>query len=237
MKPIIFNTEMVQAILDGNKSQTRRVIKRKGYDEQINASDMEFATPSHDPAWWDIGKRRTEAEDGRSPFLTHLNCIGVSPRYQPGDTLYVRETWAKLCEVDENGFTHYDRSNYYYRTDGEQQIDLYDDDGMFLDDQNIKWKPSIHMPKEAARIFLRVTDVRVERLQDISSADVAAEGISREMAFVATLGSIMNTSLNWRGAYAKLWNELYAKKGYGWESNPWVGAYTFERCEKPEETQ
>ena len=91
------------------------------------------------------------------------------------------------------------------------------------------------MPRDVARIFLRVTDVRVERIQDISEADCIAEGIKEEDAYYNKMFRNTDSSEFARAMYAKLWDSLNAKRGYGWDMNPWVWVYTFERCEKPGE--
>lgn len=135
IKPILFNTEMVRAILDGRKTCTRRLVK---------------FLPGENSQWTGYIKDGLMLYNGRNE-----PCIRKAP-YQPGDTLYVRETWKKA----PNG--------YYYYEDW-QRGDIAD---------LTKWKPSIHMPKEAARIWLRVTDVRVERLQEINAEGIRNEGIS-----------------------------------------------------------
>lgn len=126
----------------------------------------------------------------------------------PGDILYVRETWKKA----PNG--------YYYYEDW-QRNDIAD---------VTKWKPSIHMPKEATRIWLKVTDVRVERLQDITSEQISREGVEVEYPHV------LNGEEK-RYAFSTLWNSTIKKSDlnrYGWDANPWVWVIEFERCEKPE---
>lgn len=137
IKPILFNTEMVRAILDGRKSCTRRLVK--------------FFS-GENPRWTGYIKDGLMLYNGKNE-----PCIRKAP-YQPGDTLYVRETWKKA----PNG--------YYYYEDW-QRGDIAD---------LTKWKPSIHMPKEAARIWLKVTDVRVERLQEITSEQICREGVEVE---------------------------------------------------------
>lgn len=181
---ILFNTEMVRAILDGRKSCTRRIVKH----------DVEaiLNSPYH--------KKHPEVEDKQ--IISKL-CF---PPYQPGDILYVRETWKKA----PNG--------YYYYEDW-QRNDIAD---------VTKWKPSIHMPKEAARIWLKVTDVRVERLQEITIDGIRNEGIS-SMAVHA--GDMEIALKEWKN----LWNSTIKKTdldSYGWEANPWVWVIEFERCEK-----
>lgn len=187
--PILFNMEMVRSILDGRKSCTRRIIKPQpqGYFEV-----------SEEPLYiYD-----TDGKQGK-----------ITPPYQPGDILYVRETWKQA----PNG--------YYYYEDW-QKDDIAD---------VTKWKPSIHMPKEAARIWLKVTDVRVERLQEITRLSVQKEGIEvdpKECAgkfdFITELFLL----------FQKLWDSTIKKSNlnhYGWDANPYVWVIEFERCEKPKE--
>lgn len=154
MKPILFNTEMVKAVLEGRKTVTRRIIKpQPGFHEElfyIYAASRKS----------DIGK-----------WQSKISTRKWTPPYHAGDILYVRETWTELFYVDPNGYTHFDQSMYYYAADGTPDITLVDGDGFEEDDQRIRWKPSIHMPKEIARIFLRVKRVSVERLQDITNAE------------------------------------------------------------------
>lgn len=183
IKPILFNAEMVRAILDGRKSCTRRIIKPQpqGYFEV-----------SEEPLYiYD-----TDGKQGK-----------ITPPYQPGDILYVRETWKQA----PNG--------YYYYEDW-QRNNIAD---------VTKWKPSIHMPKGAARIWLRVTDVRVERLQEITSEQIGREGVEVEYPHV------LNGEEK-RYAFSTLWNSTIKKSDldcYGWDANPWVWVIEFERCEKP----
>ena len=187
IKPILFNTEMVRAILDGRKTCTRRLVR---------------FLPGENPQWTGYIRDGLMLYNGRNE-----PCIMKAP-YQPGDILYVRETWKRA----PNG--------YYYYEDW-QRNDIAD---------ITKWKPSIHMPKEAARIFLKVTDVRVERLQEITIDDIRNEGLS-SMAVHA--GDMEIAIEEWKN----LWNSTIKKSDldcYGWDANPWVWVIEFERCEKPE---
>jgi hypothetical protein len=174
--PILFNTEMVRAILGGRKSCTRRVVKPQ-----------------------------PTARYG-------AQCI--KPPYQSGDILYVRETWKRAL----NG--------YYYYEDW-QRDDIAD---------ITKWKPSIHMPKEAARIWLKVTNVRVERLQEITVDGCHREGINIETSAV-TDGETLNRKHDFSlEKFETLWDSTVKKSDldrYGWDANPWVWVIEFERCEKP----
>lgn len=161
-KPIIFNTDMVIKILKGIKTNTGRPIKVQAYIQQLRDGRFE--------ASWDGGF------DNKVKY--------IKPKYQVGDILYVRETWTELCNVDEHGYTHYDECNYYYIADGIPTIDLYDDDGFLLDDQRIKWKPSIHMPKEAARLFLKVVDVKAQMLKETTVEQAHKEGFDTLQEFI-----------------------------------------------------
>lgn len=177
MKPILFNTEMVQAILEGRKTQTRRVIKPQPKEDLI--TDM-------------------------------LNKY----TYAVGDILWVRETWNDLSNNE---------GNFVYLADGDKGLK----DKFFgvLTTKDIKWKPSIHMPKASARIFLKVTDVRVERLQDITEEDARAEGV------IPIYGNEFASEKRHYPAFARLWDSLNAKRGFGWDTNPWVWVIQFERVE------
>lgn len=191
--PILFNTEMVRAILDGRKDATRRIVKDFIPDDAV----WGYTAFTHKGY---ISCRGTFA-DGDGEKFFKLPC-------EPGDILYVRETWKKA----PNG--------YYYYEDW-QRNDIAD---------VTKWKPSIHMPKGAARIWLKVTDVRVERLQEITIDDIRNEGLS-SMAVHA--GDMEIAIEEWKN----LWNSTIKKSDldrYGWDANPWVWVIEFERCEKPE---
>nr|DAQ42568.1 MAG TPA: ASCH domain protein [Caudoviricetes sp.] len=193
IKPILFNTEMVRAILDGRKDATRRIVKGFIPDDAV------WGYTAFTPKGY-ISCRGTFA-DGYGEKFFKLPC-------EPGDILYVRETWKKA----PNG--------YYYYEDW-QRNDIAD---------VTKWKPSIHMPKEAARIWLKVTDVRVERLQEITAEQIGREGVEVEYPHV------LNGEEK-RYAFSTLWNSTVKKSDldrYGWNANPWVWVIKFERCEKPE---
>lgn len=192
IKPILFNTEMVRAILDGRKTVTRRLVK--------------FLSRKN-PNWTGYVKDGLMLYNGRNE-----PCIKKAP-YQPGDILYVRESYSELS------------FGYVYKADGENIDHL---------GNVIKWHPSIHMPKEAARIWLKVTDVRVERLQEITEVGIEKEGVEvdpKECAgkfdFISELFLL----------FQRLWNSTIKNSdldSYGWSANPWVWVVEFERCEKPE---
>lgn len=232
-RPILFNTEMVKAILDGRKTQTRRIIKPQ---------------PSN-PRWNNIGW--IGWDDGHG-YRMKSPC-------EVGDVLWVRETWAEM----PHGFV--------YRADGEKH------EGW---DREDRWRPSLYMPKEAARIFLKVRNVRVERLQSISHFDAINEGIGHIFdnltdadykSWAARSGYAGKEKSDWpytnylwhgnfgtcgtgnkisdawpyqyrgyenpRYSFSSLWNSTVPMKNwdqYGWEANPWVFVIAFERCEMPE---
>jgi hypothetical protein len=190
INPILFNTEMVRAILDGRKGATRRIVKGFIPDDAV----WGYTAFTHKVY---ISCRGTFA-DGDGEKFFKLPC-------EPGDILYVRETWKKA----PNG--------YYYYEDW-QRNDIAD---------ITKWKPSIHMPKEAARIWLKVMNVRVERLQEITEVQAQAEGCN---------SGLLTGACTARGQFEDLWNSTVKKSDidrYGWDANPYVWVISFERCEKP----
>lgn len=187
--PILFNTQMVRAILNGEKTSTRRIIK------SIN---------------------------------TNIETLKKACQYQPGDILYVRETWehfeCRNCDGDERGNCPKEPQKnvldkicgcYMYRATDDIRGDA-------------KWHPSIHMPKEAARIWLKVTNVRVEHLQDMQIEDIAKEGLHFNK---------YTTDKEKVSEFSKLWNSTVNKSDihiYGWNANPLVYVIDFEVITKPE---
>lgn len=206
IKPILFNTEMVRAILDGRKTCTRRLLK--------------------------------------GPFTVHPNGYITKPRgnenlcpyeppYQPGDILYVREAFYR----DENCIL--------YKADNEKLTGYRNMSG---EDVSVKWRPSIHMPKEAARIWLKVMDVRVERLQEINEKQACMEGTDPwDEACYENNGWHPTFSdpdsggdPNMIEGFHKLWNSTIKKSDldrYGWDANPYVFVIEFVKIDKPEEIQ
>lgn len=206
-KPILFNTEMVRATLDGRKCVTRRCIRpRYKEDEGGFCVCTRIATGERwvEKMDWDEG---TIFPDGNT---RHVN----SP-YHPGDILYVRETW-RPAEIKCDG-----GAEFFYFADGFSDASNKPEVG------RRKWRPSIHMPKEAARIFLRVTDVRVERLQDMTQEDAEKEGFGENL----TVQKFMESPLL---RFSDLWNSTIKNQDldkYGWGANPWVWVIEFERME------
>ena len=233
IKPILFNTEMVRAILDGRKTCTRRAIKPQ--PDEKHKFPLGFVTDSTEKKKAGCFGFGIDEYGGSIKY--------VKPPYQPEDILYVRETWNKGLE------------RYMYRAD-------YSDTEKFYQggkEIEMKWHPSIHMPKEAARIWLKVTDVRVERLQEITESGAKAEGI-RGYTKDGNLYKYAVTDDWWidyhnkhkeivtgtwwqdmprtaKDAFSYLWNSTIKKSDldlYGWNANPWVWTIEYERCEKPE---
>jgi hypothetical protein len=224
MKPILFNTEMVRATLDGRKTQTRRVSKlqfhRSEYDRDF-ISWQEFD---------DHGNLLRFCDGSLKRYIK--NC---SPYGQPGDLLYVREAWDIGAGISGCGEHHRAFYTIEYRAGGPEKelsfIGHSDNDpySSTLDKGNGgDWRPSIHMPKWAARLFLEITAVRVERLQDMDPSDCIAEGI-----LPASLhGYDMDTEAEKWEEWITLWDSI-AKPGEKWDDNPWVWVYEFKRTEAP----
>lgn len=218
IKPILFNTEMVRAIMDGRKSCTRRLVKPQ--PDEKHAYPLGFVTDSTEKK--EVGCFGFGVDE-YGGFIQY-----AKPPYQPGDILYVRETWERFecwnCEGDERGNCPKEpRKSVLYKTCGCYMYRATDEIS-----GDAKWHPSIHMPKEAARIWLKVTDVRVQRLQEMWASDVSKEGI------YFTKPTTADEMLM---AFAKLWNSTIKKSDldrYGWDANPYVWVIEFERCEKPE---
>jgi len=212
MKPILFNTEMVQAILDGRKTTTRRPVKNLAISD--NGDGYFIAKEIHKG---EITEYLNETFGGPYDFVAG-NAVQYA-RYQKGDILYVRETYSDVEIVG-----HPETRKRYYRAD-----DNYPD--------YIPWRPSIFMPREAARIFLKVTDVKAEQLHDITEEQIKQEGI--EFVSGYDVRDIpLNTWDYFEMLFKRLWNSTIKKSDlplYGWDANPWVWVISFERCEKPKE--
>lgn len=220
--PILFNGEMVRAILEGRKTQTRRVIKPQ---PTIIAKDAYFTRGL------DVPRNKSGLDSG---------CDIKCPYGVPGDKLWARETfvietnvglgsdckppfddgrplnWVNNFEGDDSW-----EQCHYRATDPAPEL-AYDD----YDDTQCRWRPSIHMPRWASRINLKITDIRVERVQDISDEDVIAEGIEtspeyRDGVPFVDLRYVIKD-------FHKLWDSINEKRGYGWDKNPFVWVVEFK---------
>ncbi|MDB1947635.1 hypothetical protein PMY35_07355 [Clostridium tertium] len=224
MKPILFNTEMVKEIMEGRKAVTRRIIKKTNNKDFIRF--VTCSVPKGDEGKVDFG--RGSLEDIGNANIDEY----VRPPYKVGDILYVRETWSTQYNGvdDDNGY-----GEYVYKADG---VKLDNSEGNCS-----KWRPSIHMPKEAARIFLKVTNVRVERLQDITEEGAIKEGIrvytKDEKVYKYALNEEQYPWIVMTREpitpFCELWNSTIKKEQlnkYSWQANPWVWVIEFERIEK-----
>lgn len=199
-RPILFSGPMVRAILDGRKTQTRRVVKPQ---------------PVKEGNLWQLYGAGWSGSN--CPVMPGHSLASRGPFGGPGDRLWVRETWAPMCRTaDPHCWCADDparQRNHFveYRADTN---DPYPGEWPAEDARGYvdapKWRPSIHMPRWASRLTLEVTGVRVERLRDINGDDIAREGIETGLP-----------------AFRTLWNSLNKARGYGWDANPWVWVIDF----------
>lgn len=207
-KPILFNTDMVQAILEDRKNQTRRT---KGLDI-VNQDPENFKFQSFSADFNYITFKNITT----GLYQSIKNTIG-----KPGDILWVRETWQYSDDLSEP---------FLYRQ-------KYEDEHLPEYHNDMKWKPSIFMPKEACRIFLKIRSIRVERLQDITREDAIKEGLYKEWDDTAywyknyynTLPSMFKNPI---ASFVTLWKTINGVNS--WNNNPWVWVITFERIDKPQ---
>lgn len=205
-RPILFKDEMIRAILEGRKTQTRRIIKPpRGFPKNSHCDP--FIQP---PAvWWWLGM--------------HSPCVlQECPYGQIGDQLWVRESWRGPCQWGEW------QDKFIYRADGPSEWPTN-----IQPPHVATWKPSIHMPRSASRITLEITDVRVERLQKISYEDAQAEGVQTETAdpwfyHIPTKLNVYDFAADEpQGSFRKLWESINGPSS--WNENPWVWVIEFKR--------
>lgn len=222
IKPILFSTSMVRATLDDRKTVTRRVVTPHYRDGEAG---FRVITNAHTGKYVRI-EYFDEWED---------ETRWMHDPYRPGDILYVREAWNK------------DVGRYMYRADYSDMEKFYRDGK----EVSVRWRPSIHMPREAARLFLRVTSVRVERLREITIQGMQMEGVTRQgrpggCSCAWETETCMSEPCPNRDAYEyacwvlpfiEVWDSTIRpglRALYGWGGNPWVWVIEYERCEKPE---
>jgi len=203
MKPIIFNTAMVKAILDGPKTQTRRVMKPQPYEEEY------LVVGNYTPALVDKNGDQYPADYQLfGAYTEDGELTWKCPYGQVGDRIWVRETWGVTYGWDNDSPRDIgQRETIYYKAGGSTN-----NEGTHLHDVR-KWRPSIFMPRRASRITLEITEVRVEQLNCMTESDAHLEGVDNLVTFML------------------LWDRLNKKRGYEWESNCWVWVITFKLCE------
>jgi len=197
MKPIIFNTQMVKAILDGRKTQTRRVVK-----------------PQPNKAW----SGDPHIVDGRWADGECVSDLKV-PYGQKGDRLWVRETFRVYRGTNSAQI-------YYKASEPHTGIQIDPSKVDTLKTYHPKWRPSIHIPRWASRITLEITDINVERIQDITDRGAKAEGIR---IFDNTPGKMYSYNGALRDIFIDLWDSINYKRGHGWDINPWVWVISFKQ--------
>jgi len=215
-RPILFSGAMVRALLADTKTQTRRILKPQPFngrpDDEVHKQMIENGALGQDESLTDLLNGAID-----HGFIPEAKC----PYGQPGDRLWVRETYFG------NHFQHpnepEDERELHYRADG-----LPNFEG---EESLIKWRPSIFMPRWASRITLEIVNVRVERLQDISEEDARAEGVGQvgiETGQVLESGAPVEIG-SYACAYCDLWESINGKGS--WEANPWVWVVEFKRTE------
>ncbi len=207
IKSILFGSEMIRAILEGHKICTRRKIDK------------------------DISNRFDVDSDGKVvAYIEQATGESYKPevmcKYQPGDILYVRETWDYLegWKIGDSGIA----GQYFYRTDGDHRPVSW----------RGPWQSSVHMSRKAARIWLLVTDVQAERLQEITEDGAKAEGAIDNRGFIHSPENEYDRIHTAREHFIEIWDSAIKKSDrdcYGWAANPWVWKITFQVCDKPEE--
>ncbi len=217
--PILFNTEMIRAIMDGRKTVTRRLVKPQMPDVCPECMHI------HADYIYDRIAENIYCAICGEPLQPE-----IKPSYQPGDILYVREIW------NTNHLHEYsnESNEYVYKADYDGHAGEFG------------WRPSIHMPKEAARIWLKVTDVKVERLKSITEAQALKEGFKGEPCSCGGTAYACTDCYNTGWIEPPLVGFMYTWEStikkvdinrYGWNADPWVWVIEFEHCEKPDENE
>ncbi|MCA8195428.1 hypothetical protein [Burkholderia vietnamiensis] len=233
-RPILFSGPMVRAILEGRKTQTRRMIKHQP------PNDVSLISVSrYHPTVIDRHGDEGPGDEIFGAFSDDGEWGCTSPFGEPSDRLWVRETWSA------DFANHYPHERLWYAADNDRRHDIDVRDGVrgiyspeSREHVPFRWRPSIHMPRWASRITLEITAVRVERLQDISESDAIAEGIETFKTDDPDLQGMWRdysedgmASGNPVGSFLTLWDGINAARGHGWDANPWVWVVEFRRIE------
>jgi hypothetical protein len=222
-RPILMSGPMVRAILEGRKTQTRRVVTPQPKVGQAEPYEYRVAKIALMPP-------RANGECEEQWLARGDDLIGPLPRCPygvPGGRLWVRETWLELDrdhyqepgrprDLLSDRYGKPRRNGVAYRADTDSEGDA------IRAEYGYRWTPSIHMPRWASRLTLEITEVRVQRLQEISEEDAKAEGVIARGPGSPTLRPHQRD-------FRALWNDINSKRGYGWDSNPWVWAISFKR--------
>ncbi len=228
-RPILFSGPMVRAILQGRKTQTRRIIKPIGRrwlgSKQLHEDVLRFELKKD--GYWGMAV----GEDRRIKFIGHdidgghIGCLRC-PYGVPGDRLWVREAHAIL---PESAYRNSDGIEQTINPSDRYEAAVYREG--FDRSHSFRWRPSIHMPRWASRITLEIVGVRAQRLALISLNDCKAEGVGPEC-------TPADPREKWRPdrpyfeAFYRLWNSINGPRGFGWEDNPWVWVIEFERVQE-----
>lgn len=241
-RPLLLSPALVRATLDGLKTQTRRVVARKGW---------QCVGPAAKPGTAIV------ASGGGRGFNPTRTEVMPSPYGGPGDLLYVRETWRPYSwHEGEPIVLEYKAGGPHHEAGGSPEAESWEErmwealskeldaKGVPTDEHGVyqwegesplRWRPSIHLPKWGSRLWLAVRDVRVQRLQEISEEDAIAEGVNGGCLRCGRPQpcGCPHPDPDHRDSFAHLWDSINAARGYGWDTNPWVWAITYEKTEAP----
>lgn len=233
-KPILFNGEMVRAVLDGRKTQTRRVLKVQPPDDRYTmcqlmcSTDRELTKHKYKHHWCIVSEDKLEIKECGNEYFK-------SPYGYKGDQLWVRETFAIECNADlQDVYTEPNNPLGPVRNvlDGYSECfecpryRASEPETILGDDEIMRWRPSIFMPRWASRIQLEVKKIRVERVQDISEKDAISEGIIYSAGGESKEFMERNSP---KKCFERLWDSINKERGYGWDENPWVWVIEFKK--------
>ena len=249
--PLLFKPEMVRATIEGRKTKTRRVATTR--NTLFDGGDWAGAAWPRNMAMNDLDWQNAWVDEGPPPagnpgpyLKAHYPAEGthhrIYPKYQVGDNIWIRETW-RFADWTEDGLPYIeyaaDNARHLVRHPsaewGEKLADIWaelsapENYNIDMRAADRKWRPSIYMPRDACRLVMEITDIQIERIQDITNDDAIAEGIPVDENNHAIRA---NDTVNWgsaKGAFAELWDDINAKRGYGWKQNNWVIVITYRR--------